>query len=128
MSEVSGVVTQQTLQDFTDAWNAHDIDKLMSFMTPDCVFTGSAGPDVCGSMFIGFDDVRAAYQKVWEVFPDASWKNGNHFVDGDRGASEWTFEGTMVDGSRVVANGCDMFTFRGDKIHVKDSFRKSVVK
>ena len=42
-------VTTEVLQAFADAWNRHDVDALMSFMTEDCVFEASAGPDVCGT-------------------------------------------------------------------------------
>ena len=44
---------------------------------------------------------------------------------GDRGVSEWVFTGTGRDGKRVEVNGCDLFTFRGDKIAVKSSFLKT---
>jgi ketosteroid isomerase-like protein len=59
-----------------------------------------------------------------EAFPDAQWNDPRHFVAGDRGVSEWRFTGTRSDGTRVEVNGCDVFTFRDGKIHVKDSFRK----
>jgi ketosteroid isomerase-like protein len=39
--------------------------------------------------------------------------------------SEWTFTGTRVDGTRIEVNGCDLFTFRGGKIALKNSYRKS---
>lgn len=38
--------------------------------------------------------------------------------------SEWVFVGTHRDGHRIEVTGCDVFTFRGDKIVVKDSYRK----
>ena len=48
-----------------------------------------------------------------------------HVVSGARGVSEWTFVGTRAsDGQRVEVDGCDLFTFHGDKIRVKDSWRK----
>jgi len=112
------------LQAFTDAWNRHDIGALMSFMTDDCVFQGAAGPLACGARFEGRDAVRAAFGQVWINFPDAQWRNGRHFVQGDRGVSEWTFAGTRADGSRVEADGCDLFTFRDGRIAVKNAFRK----
>lgn len=118
-------MTIEVLQAFGDAWNRHDIDALMSFMTDDCVFESSAGPDVCGSRYAGRDAVRAAYLDVWSVFPDAHWGNARHFIQGDRGVSEWTFTGTKTDGVRVEVHGCDVFTFRGGKIAVKDSYRKN---
>ena len=39
-------VTTDMLQAFADAWNRHDADAIMSFMTSDCVFEASDGPDV----------------------------------------------------------------------------------
>lgn len=118
-------MTVEILQAFADAWNRHDVDALMAFMTDDCVFEASAGPQVCGSACIGRDAVRAGFQEVWVTYPDASWNSPRHFVCGDRGVSEWTFRGTRPDGVRVETNGCDVFTFRGDKIAVKNSYRKN---
>lgn len=125
MSQPTSDVTPEFLQAFAEEWNRHDVDALMSFMTDDCVFDASAGPDVCGARYVGREAVRAGYAEVWSVFPDATWSNARHFIQGDRGVSEWTFTGTRSDGSRVEVNGCDLFTFRGGKIAVKNSFRKN---
>ncbi len=118
-------ITSKTLQAFADAWNRHDVDALMSFMTDDCVFEASAGADVCGTRSVGHEAVRTAFAEVWTVFPDAHWGGARHFVQGDRGVSEWTFTGTRADGSRVEVHGCDLFTFRDGKIATKDSYRKN---
>ena len=118
-------VSVETLQAFADAWNRHDVEALMSFMTDDCVFEASAGPDVDGLRYVGREAVKAGYADVFANFPDAHWGNARHFVRGHRGVSEWTFTGTRTDGSRVEVNGCDLFTFRGGKIAVKNSYRKN---
>lgn len=113
------------LEAFAQAWCRHDIEALMSFMTDDCVFHAWTGPDAAGTRHIGREAVRAAYQKAWADFPDAQWTRARHFVQGRRGVSEWTFVGTRAsDGRRVEVDGCDLFTFQGDKIRVKDSWRK----
>lgn len=126
MSEVvAPKITTEFLQAFTDAWNRHDIDALMSFMTDDCVFEAVAGPEPCGTRHVGRAAVRRAFAQAWESFPDAHWGNGRHLVSGDRGVTEWTFSGTAADGTRVVANGCDLFTFRDGRIAVKNAFRKA---
>lgn len=125
MSKVIAEVTTEVLQAFADAWNRHDADALMLFMTEDCVFDSSAGPDVCGTRYAGREAVRAGYAEVWSIFPDAHWGNARHFVQGERGVSEWTFTGTKTDGTRVEVNGCDLFSFRGGKIAVKNSYRKN---
>jgi len=118
-------VTTEVLQAFGDAWNRHDVDALMSFMTEDCVFEASAGPDVCGTRYEGREAVRASFAEVWATFPDAHWGNARHFVRGDRGVSEWTFTGTRADGTLVEVNGCDLFAFRDGKIALKNSYRKN---
>lgn len=118
-------MTVEILQAFANAWNRHDIEALMTFMTDDCVFEASAGPQACGAASKGRDAVQAAFREVWATYPDARWNAPRHFVCGDRGVSEWTFCGTRGDGSRVEVNGCDVFTFRGDKIAVKNSYRKN---
>jgi taurine dehydrogenase small subunit len=125
MSDAIPEVTTQTLQAFADAWNRHDADALMSFMTEDCAFEASAGPDVFGARYAGRESVRAGFAQVWATFPDAHWGNARHFVHAERGVSEWTFTGTRADGSRVEVHGCDVFTFRGGKIALKDSYRKN---
>jgi len=121
---MSTAVTVDTLQAFADAWNAHDIDALMSFMHDDCVFETAAGPDACGARHLGREAVRKAFAAAWQNFPDAQWRNARHLVAGERGISEWTFTGTAADGSRIEANGVDVFTFRDGKILVKNVFRK----
>jgi dienelactone hydrolase len=113
------------LEAFAQAWTRHDIDALMSFMADDCAFHASAGPDASGTRYIGREAVRAGFVKAWTDFPDAQWTRARHFVQGARGVSEWTFVGTRAsDGQRVEVDGCDLFTFQGDKIRVKDSWRK----
>jgi steroid delta-isomerase-like uncharacterized protein len=125
LSNVPAEVTAEFLQAFAEAWNRHDIDALMSFMTDDCVFEASAGADACGTQFKGREAVRAGYLDVWATYPDAHWDNARHFVCGDRGVSEWTFTGTRADGTRVEVHGCDLFTFHNGKISLKNSYRKN---
>jgi ketosteroid isomerase-like protein len=58
-------VTVANLQAFAAAWNSHDAEALMSFMTDDCVFEASAGPDVCGTSYIGREAVQAGFSDAW---------------------------------------------------------------
>ena len=127
MPTATARVTTEMLQEFADAWNRHDVDALMSFMTDECAFESSAGPDVAGTRHVGRQAVRAAFAEVWSIYPDAHWGGARHFVCGDRGVSEWTFTGTRADGTRVEVNGCDLFVFEGGKIALKNSYRKNRV-
>jgi ketosteroid isomerase-like protein len=118
-------VTTGMLEAFSAAWNAHDVDALMSFMSEDCVFQTAAGPEACGTRVTGPEAVRKAFAAAWQAVPDAQWENGVHFVHGDFGTSQWTFTGTAADGSRIETDGIDVFTFKNGKIALKNVFRKA---
>ena len=113
------------LDGFANAFNAHDVEKIVSYMTDDCIFEASAGPDVDGERFVGKEAVKKAFEEVLKNFPDAHWGNPHHFISGNRAVSEWTFTGTKQDGSKVEVTGCDLFTFKKGKIAVKNSYRKN---
>jgi len=125
MAQSNKEVTVDFLQSFADAFNAHDVEVIMYHLTDDCVFEASAGPDFDGEKFYGQQQVKEAFEKVFETFPDAHWDNPKHFVSGDRGFSEWIFTGTKSDGTKIEVTGCDLFTFKDGKIAVKNSYRKN---
>ena len=116
---------ERLLIEHTDAWNSHDLDRLMSLFAEDSAFEASAGPEACGHRFDGWAEVRTAFAEVFDSMPDANWGGGRHFViSDDYGLSEWRLTGTLADGSRVDVFGCDFLTVRNDKIVRKNSFRK----
>lgn len=118
-------VTEDFLQSFADAFNAHDIKAIMSHMSGDCVFEASAGPDINGERFTGQIQVKKVFEEVFATFPDANWGNPKHFILGNKGFSEWIFKGTKLDGTKVEVTGCDLFTFKDGKIAIKNSYRKN---
>jgi ketosteroid isomerase-like protein len=116
---------ERLLIDHTAAWNSHDIDRLMSLFTDDCVFDASGGPESCGRRFVGRVSVTAAFADVFDSMPDANWGEARHFVvSDDYGVSEWRLTGTLLDGGRIDVLGCDFVTVRHNKIVRKNSFRK----
>jgi ketosteroid isomerase-like protein len=120
------MMTTNDLQAFFDkGWNRHDLELLMTFMAEGCVFETTAGPEACGTRHAGRERVREAFARVFEAFPDARFGEARHFVAGDRGVSEWRFSGTTAEGRAVEVDGCDLFTFAGDKIARKSSFFKT---
>ena len=118
-------MNKDDLQAYTDAWNEHDIDTIMSFMTEDCEFLTGGGTERYGTRYQGSREVRARCIEVWTDIPDVRFENVRHFSDGNRGCSEWTFVGTNSDGSHIEIDGCDLFTFVDGKISIKNSYLKS---
>lgn len=116
---------KRLLIEHTEAWNSHDLDRLMALFADDCVFEASAGPEFCGRRFSGWDQVRNAFAAVLDGMPDANWGGGRHHViSAGYGVSEWRLTGTLLDGTRVDVLGCDFLTVRDNKIVRKNSFRK----
>jgi ketosteroid isomerase-like protein len=118
-------LTATDLQELFNAFNRHDIEGIMQFFADDCVFDAVGGSEVYGARFEGIDAIANAFTGVWKAMPDAQWGDHSHFVHGDRGVSEWTFTGTAANGSRIEAEGCDLFTMKDGKIVHKQAFRKN---
>jgi ketosteroid isomerase-like protein len=130
VSEVAATTTDRdrltVLERMLDAFNAHDLDAIMSLFAEDCVFDSPRGTEPWGRRFVGPDAVREGLGARFTTIPDVHYGDGSHFVAGDRGVSEWTLTGTTTDGVRVNVRGCDIWTFRGDEVVVKNSFWKIV--
>jgi ketosteroid isomerase-like protein len=107
-----------------DSFNQHDIDGIMRWFADDCVFFTVGGPEVHGTRIEGATAIAAAFSGVWAQMKDAHWDHHNHFVHGDQAVSEWIFTGTNPDGTRIEAEGCDLFRLREGKIVRKQAFRK----
>ena len=114
------------LERMVDGFNAHDLDAIMALFTDDCVFVAPRGPDASVRLFEGQAGVREGLGARFTTIPDVHYADGSHFVSGDRGVSEWTLSGTTTDGVRVDVRGCDIWTFRDEKVVVKNSFWKIV--
>ncbi|MBX2865839.1 MAG: nuclear transport factor 2 family protein [Leptolyngbyaceae cyanobacterium MAG.088] len=61
-------MNNKSLQAYSDAWNAHDIDKIMAFMTEDYIFEPGSGPDKFGTRYQGHEAVRERFIEVWTDF------------------------------------------------------------
>jgi ketosteroid isomerase-like protein len=114
------------LQDVLDAFNAHDVDRIMSFFAEDCVMDMPRGPGPGGRRLVGKDEVREGIRSRFEGIPDIHYGDDRHWLCGDRGVSEWTIRGTQPRGERIEVRGCDLFEVVDGRISRKDSFWKIV--
>ena len=125
MNNQINTVEIEMLKRYSDAWNEHNIKKIMLYMTEDCIFRSGGGEQSCGTQHQGQAEVSERFESIWVQFPDVCFKNPRHFIQGDRGCSEWTLMATDPDGDKLAIDGCDIFTFRGGKIAVKNTFLKN---
>jgi ketosteroid isomerase-like protein len=116
--------TISMLRAIAAAFDRHDLDAIMEHFADDAVFEAPRGPDAWGRRAIGAEAVRQAFAARFAGIPDVRYQQDDHFVDGDRGASEWTLSGTTAEGQRIEVRGCDLWTFRDGKVITKDSYWK----
>jgi ketosteroid isomerase-like protein len=112
------------LRQVARGFDTHDLDLIMRHFAGDATYESPRGPDPWGRRVVGADAIRAAFRARFEGIPDVRYEGDDHFVDGDRGASEWTVSGTSVEGTRIEVRGCDLWAFRDGLIVRKDSYWK----
>ena len=123
----SAKVAVPVLQEVLDAFNAHDLDLIMSFFADDCVMDMPHGPGPGGRLLVGKDEVREGIRSRLDGIPDIHYGDDRHWLAGDRAVSEWTIRGTQRSGERIEVRGCDLLELTADgKIKRKDSFWKFV--
>jgi ketosteroid isomerase-like protein len=93
--------TIEMIRAITTAFDEHDLDGIMAHFADDAVFDAPRGPHSFGQRFAGRDRIRDAFAGRFSGIPDIRYRDGEHFVDGDRGASEWTLSGTTTGGQRI---------------------------
>jgi len=114
----------EMLANIAVAFDRHDLEGILRYFADDAVFEAPRGPDRWGQRFVGKEALRDAFAARFSGIPDIRYQDDEHFVDGDRGASEWTLSGTTTAGQRIEVRGCDLWTFRGGEVVKKDSYWK----
>ena len=95
----------QELQDFIDrynaAWNAHDVDAIVSMHTEDSVFENH----VTGDVNVGREAIGRAITGIFSVFPDLAFETRRAYVREDLVVQEWTATGTHEGTMTRSGNG-----------------------
>jgi hypothetical protein len=72
---------RSTLTELCEAFNAHDLDRIMAFFADDCVLEMPRGNQPWGSRFQGKGNVREALATRFEGLPDVHYGKAEHFAD-----------------------------------------------
>jgi steroid delta-isomerase-like uncharacterized protein len=113
------------IERWTNAWNTHDADALLSLMTDDIVYDDSAWPKTMRS----HADVREFLDYSWRAFPDLRFEPrvGPYLKAGEPIAAFWwdgsgTHTGPLVPpglaptGKRMEFDGADFHEYRDGKV------------
>jgi ketosteroid isomerase-like protein len=112
------------LRAIASGFDRHDLDAIMAHVADDAIYDSPRGSERFGTRFTGKAAIREGFAQRFAGIPDVRYREDDHFVDRDRGASEWTLTGTTTDGQRLDVRGCDLWTFRDGLVVKKDSFWK----
>ena len=119
-------VAAETLKQYLEAFNRHDLDAILEFFADDCCTDLPRGPEPWGTRLIGKAQVRAVCASRCACRPDAHYGEDRHWVCGNMGFSEWTLTGTTLSGEPARVRETDHLEFHHGKIVQKNSFWKIV--
>lgn len=119
---------EDRLKDLLDAFNAHDLDRIMTFFTEDCVLETPRGDAPHGTRYVGREAVREGLAGRFAGLPDVHYGDDEHWSCDRHAVSRWLLTGTSTSGESVRVRGCDLFDLDPDgRIQRKDSYWKIVV-
>ena len=116
----SAVELERTIERYNDAWNAHDVDAILSFHAPGMVFENHTAGERVESAEVGPHIAR-----IFENAPDLVFRGRRLYARDGLVVSEWTATATKRDGSRVEWDGIDVFPFENGLILRKDVYSSS---
>lgn len=116
-----------TLHLLIEAFNAHDLERILEFFSEDCVLETPRGDEPWGTRFAGREEVRKGLAARFEGLPDVHDADDEHWRCGDHAVSKWLLTGTTITGETTRVRGCDLFDLAPDgKVAKKDSYWKIV--
>jgi ketosteroid isomerase-like protein len=114
--------TRTAVERFNEAFNRHDVDAIMSWMTEDCVFENTRpAPD--GTRITGPSAVRAFWEEFFRRSPQAHFETEELIASGDRCIVRWVYR-WVRDGVPGHVRGVDVFRVRDGKVAEKLSYVK----
>jgi steroid delta-isomerase-like uncharacterized protein len=118
---------------YNDAWNAHDLDAIMSMHAADMVFENhTAGERAEG------EEVRTHIGSIFATWPDIRFDSRRTYVRDGLVVQEWTATATHANemrrgdlvaaptGRTITWDGLDVIPYEGGLVKRKDVYSDSV--
>ncbi len=107
-----------------DAFNANDIDAVMTHFADDATFDHAVGPDVHGVRLEGAETIRDAFSALFEKVENVHWETLDCAISGNKAYCEYRRTATHKDGSKEEFLSVDILTYRDGLIVHKDTYYK----
>jgi steroid delta-isomerase-like uncharacterized protein len=124
---------ERAIAGYNEAWNAHDLDAIVSMHAPDMVFENhTAGERAEG------EAVREHIGGIFETWPDIAFSTRRLYVREGLVVQAWTATATHANemrrgdlvaeptGKRVTWDGLDVIPYEGGLVKRKDVYSDSV--
>ena len=113
----------RTVLAFNEAFNRHDVPRMMQLMSEDCVFENTApAPD--GTVYTGKETVTQFWQDFFRQSPQAHIEIEEVFGLGLRCIMRWRYEWIDAAGEKGHVRGVDVFRVQDGLIQEKLSYVK----
>jgi steroid delta-isomerase-like uncharacterized protein len=129
----SAAELELTIQRYNEAWNAHDLDAILSLHAPDMTFENhTAGERAQGQ------EVRRHIASIFETWPDIRFETRRLYVRDGVVVQEWTATATHSNtmrrgdlvaeptGRKLEWRGVDVIPFEDGLVKRKDVYSDSV--
>ncbi len=129
----SAAELERVIQRYNDAWNAHDLDAIVSMHAPDMTFENhTAGESAQG------EQVRQHIAKIFETWPDIRFETRRLYARDGVVTQEWTATATHRNtmrrgdlvaeptGKSIEWRGVDVIPFENGLVKRKDVYSDSV--
>jgi len=112
---------EKMLKEENTAWNIHDVDKIATYYTNDCIKEDLA----IGKSTRGINEMKALIAGAFATIPDMDIKLVTVFTSGDWAATEWIMSGSysnnfpgmpQATGKSFSVRGASIIELRNDKI------------
>jgi ketosteroid isomerase-like protein len=115
-----GEKIESLLERYDGAWNAQDLDTIISLHAPGMVFENhTAGERAEG------DEVREHIASIFESWPSLRFRGRKLQVAHELAVSEWTASATKPNGGQIEWDGVDIFEFEDGLIKRKGVYSGS---
>ena len=129
----SPAALEQAMTRYNEAWNAHDLDAIVSMHAADMVFENhTAGETAAG------EEVRGHIGSIFETWPDIRFESRRTYVREGLVVQEWTATATHANtmrrgdlvaeptGKTISWDGLDVIPFEAGLVKRKDVYSDSM--